>query len=108
MSVEPFAWASIAAPACCKTCALARREVSAAKSASAILDRAPVVNSVTFIRLDTVYSNLFCSVPKLPLMDEALAIAPSSTARELDAVILVKTSAELIFTSGEAVTPFAK
>ena len=108
MSVEPFACASIAAPACCSTWAFARRDVSAAKSASATLDLAPVVNSVTFIRLDTVYSNLFCSVPRSPLMLDALEMAPSKIASALDAVIRVKTSEELISTKGEEVKPFAK
>ena len=49
MSVDAFAWESMDAAACCRTCAFASFDVSAAKSASATLDRAPVVYSVTFI-----------------------------------------------------------
>ena len=60
---EALAWASIAVPDCWSTCALANLALSAAKSASDILERAAVVNSETFIRLDTVYSKRFWSAP---------------------------------------------
>ena len=49
--------------------------VSMAKSASSILDLAAVVNSTTFIRLDTVYSSLFCPAPHSALYPETLSIA---------------------------------
>ena len=48
---EALACASIAVPVCCRTCAFASLALSAAKSASSILERAAVVYSATFINL---------------------------------------------------------
>ena len=64
-------------PVCCKTWALVSLALSAAKSASSILDRAAVVYSLTFIRLDMVYSKRLCNAPRSARWDETCAIAVS-------------------------------
>lgn len=67
----------MAVPVCCSTWALVSLALSAAKSASSIFERAAVVNSLTFIRLDRVYSKRLCNAPRSARWDETCAIAVS-------------------------------
>ena len=86
-------------PVCCSTCALARRALSAAKSASSIRERAAVVYSATFIRLETVYSNRFDTAPRDALFPATVSIAAVTLVSVLPASDAVNT---LIF-SPEAI-----
>ena len=80
----PFAWARASSALTVKKNVadfsiplLAKTALSLAKSASSILDRAAVVNSLTFIRLDMVYSKRLCNAPRSARWDETCAIAVS-------------------------------
>ena len=85
--MEAFACASIEVAACDKICDLVKLLVSAAKSASSILDLAASVLTFKVVRLLIVASRRFSYAPKVALNLETVSRALSNDAKEEDAAL---------------------